>query len=174
LVSAFCFPISRTPYAVCFYPQCWLDLDWVFFQWIFYGPLFAIFLGALAKIWKAGIPFLFDFSRTVDAKNYIGYVFPTGINITYGGPAQIGIQKLSALNNGNYIDTFAEYVITLIMLWAVFFFPWWLLRIFRDYCCEGINAVKNVLMSMYDQQRSNNPKAPPPLTPVSPPQLEPR
>ncbi|MDO8610629.1 MAG: hypothetical protein Q7R95_08845, partial [bacterium] len=128
----------------------------VFFQWIFYGPLFALFLGGLATIWKSGIPFIFDFSRINTTK---GYIYPTAINILYGGPAQ----KLAVVNNGNYVDTFTEYVISLIMLWAVTFFPWWLLRIFRDYCCDGINAMKNILMSMYDQSRNPPPPAPGPV-----------
>lgn len=127
----------------------------VFFQWLFYGPLFALFLGALAKIWKAGIPFQFDFSRS---DTPAGYIYPTAINILYGGPSQ----KLAELNNGNYIDTFAEYIITLIMLWTVTFLPWWLLRIFRDYCCDGIYAMKNIMLSMYDQMRGT------PQTPPSP------
>lgn len=126
----------------------------VFFQWLFYGPLLALFLGATSTIWKNGIPFNFDFSRASISE---GYVYPTGINIVYGGPAQ-RIQgaisrPIGALNNGSYIDTFAEYVITLIMLWAVTFFPWWLLRIFRDYCCDGIYASRNILLAMYDQMR---------------------
>lgn len=129
----------------------------VFFQWVFYGPLFALFFGALATIWKYGIPFLFDFSR-VD--KVIGYVYPTTINILYGGPAQ---RPLTTLNNGNYVDTFAEYIITLIMLWAVTFFPWWLLRIFRDYCCDGIIAAKNILLSIYDQLRGGPPTPPGPI-----------
>lgn len=128
----------------------------VFFQWVFYGPLFALFFGALATIWKFGIPFLFDFSRVGKS---IGYIYPTAINILYGGPAQ----KLGVLNNGNYVDTFAEYVITLIMLWAVTFFPWWLLRIFRDYCCDGIIASKNILLSIYDQLRGGPPTLPGPI-----------
>lgn len=144
----------------------------VFFQWVFYGPLFALFLGALARIWSAGIPFTFDFSRTPDinladpanpligACKGIGYIYPSGINILYGGPAQ----KLSICNNGNYIDTFVEYIITLLMLMAVTFFPWWLLRIFRDYCCDGILAMKNILLSMYDQMRGG----PPPSTSPGP------
>lgn len=48
------------------------------------------------------------------------------------------------------------------MLWAVTFFPWWLLRIFRDYCCEGIYATKNILLSMYDQMRGGGPTPPGP------------
>ncbi|MEI6532421.1 MAG: hypothetical protein WCO06_01135 [Candidatus Roizmanbacteria bacterium] len=128
----------------------------VFFQWLLYGPLFALFFGALATIWKAGIPFSFVFGRVNSPE---GYVYPTGIIITYGGPSQV----LSATNNGNYVDTFSEYIISLIMLWAVIFFPWWLLRIFRDYCCDGIYAMKNILMAMYDNSRINpSPGAPSP------------
>src|SRR3989339_687030 len=111
----------------------------VFFQWVFYGPLLALFLGGLATIWKIGIPYVFDFSR---AGSIQGYIYPTAINILYGGP----VQKLAATNNGNYIDTFVEYIITLIMLLAVTIFPWFLLRTFQDYCCQGINAIKNLLL----------------------------
>ncbi|MFZ2206058.1 MAG: hypothetical protein WA061_03740 [Microgenomates group bacterium] len=136
----------------------------VFAQWVFYGPLFALFLGALTKIWQSGIPFPFDFSRATQVS---GYIYPTGINIVYGGPAQIGSQIIGALNNGNYVDTFVEYVISLIMLWAVIWFPWWLLRIFRDYCCDGIMAMKNVLMSMYDRMAPPPPKTPPPAPTAS-------
>lgn len=145
----------------------------VFFQWLFYGPLLALFLYANSSIWENGIPFRFNFSR---AGTPDGYVFPTGMIITYGGPAQrlagSGSQPIGALNNGNYIDTFAEYVITLIMLWAVTFFPWWLLRIFRDYCCEGIYAMKNIMLAMYDQMRGGPPKGPSPATPPTLPSLK--
>lgn len=134
----------------------------VFFQWLFYGPLFALFLGGLSSIWKAGIPFPFDFSRV---NSITGYIYPTATNIVFGGPAQVAAQKIGALNNGNYIDTFVEYVISLLMLLAVTFFPWWLLRIFRDYCCEGIEAAKNILMSMYDQMHGG-PTPSPSLSPV--------
>lgn len=134
----------------------------VFFQWVFYGPLFALFLGGLAQIWGAAshIPFVFDFSRT---NNYSGFIYPTTVNILYGGPAQ----TLSFVNSSNYVDTFAEYIISLLMLLAVVFFPWWLLRIFRDYCCDGISAMKNILMSMYDQIRSGQPPAIQPSAPSS-------
>lgn len=122
----------------------------VFFQWVFYGPLLALFLGGMASIWKYGIPFVFDFSRVDTAA---GYIYPTAINILYGGPAQ----KLSIANNGNYVDTYVEYIITLIMLWAVTIFPWWLLRIFRDYCCEGINAMKNMMLSTINPGKGGAP-----------------
>ena len=137
----------------------------VFFQWVFYGPLFALFLGGLAQIWKKGIPFPFNFART---NTFDGYVYPTAINIAYGGPGQEWTAVRPAYtNNGNYVDTFTEYIISLLMLWAVTFFPWWLLRIFRDYCCEGIYAMKNILMAMYDQMRSGPPPGPGPVpTPI--------
>lgn len=123
----------------------------VFFQWILYGPLLALFLGGLSSIWKYGIPFVFDFSRI---NTTAGYIYPTAINILYGGPAQkLGL----ATNNGNYVDTYVEYIITLIMLWAVTIFPWWLLRIYRDYCCEGINAMKNMMLANLNPGHPNGP-----------------
>lgn len=147
------FLIFVAPFAAILIPftfvrnVAWIWLG-VFLQWLMYGPLFAMFLSATAIIWKQGIPFLFNFTK-VD--KLIGYVYPTAINITYGGPAQ----HLSALNNGNYVDTFAEYIITLIMLWACIIFPWWLLRIFRDYCCDYLMAMKNILLNMYDEMRTS-------------------
>ena len=139
----------------------------VFFQWAFYGPLFALFLGAMAKIWASGIPFAFDFTRAkqsceppymaaasaaCDASQRV--VYPLAINILYGGPAQragglgSALSESGPINTSGYIDTFAEYVIALIMLWTVIILPWWLLRIFRDYCCDGIYAMRNILMNM--------------------------
>ncbi len=124
----------------------------VFFQWLFYGPLFGLFLGGLALIWNSPnhIPFRFVFSK---ANNPDSIVFPTAINILYSGPAN----KPQLFNSSNYVDTFAEYVISLIMLWVVILLPWLLLRIFRDYCCDGIYAMKNILLSMYDNMKSNPP-----------------
>ncbi len=130
----------------------------VFFQWVFYGPLMALFLGGLANIWNSApvhIPYVFDFSRV----HRMGeVVYPTSINILYGGPAQ----KLGIFNTSNYVDTFVEYIIGLMMLWTVIILPWFLLRIFRDYCCDGIYAMKNVLMAMYDTMRGPNPTPPGP------------
>ncbi|MBI4129755.1 hypothetical protein HY468_00395, partial [Candidatus Roizmanbacteria bacterium] len=100
-----------------------------FFRWLFYGPLVALFIAGTARIWKAGIPFTFDFSRI---NTQPGQVYPTAISILYGGPAQ----TLTQTNSANYVDTYAEYVIALIMLWAAILLPWLLLRIFRDYCCD--------------------------------------
>jgi hypothetical protein len=169
------FLLFVSPFLAILFPFVFIrNIGWVwigvFFQWLCYGPLFALFLGALNQMWKVGIPFTFNFSRVNDIK---GYVFPTALILTYGGPAQRGsVQAIGALNNGNYVDTFVEYVITLIMLWAVIFFPWWLLHIFRDYCCDGIYAMKNILLSMYDQMRgSPTPGSPSPQPPTLPSML---
>ena len=131
----------------------------VFFQWLFYGPLFALFLAALTRIWVSGIPYGFDFSRVNDDS---GQVYRTAINILWGGPAQ----TLSPGNSANYVDTYAEYFIALIMLWAAIILPWLLLRIFRDYCCSMIAAGTNTLSSIFDRLRQY--PVPPPPQPITP------
>jgi len=159
------FLIFVSPFLALLLPFVFIrNIGWiwigVFFQWLFYGPLLGLFIYALKVLWQNGIPFPFDFSR---AGTIAGYIFPTGTTILYGGPAQ----RLSVVNSINYIDTYAEYIISLIMLWATIFFPWWLLRIFRDYCCDGIYAARNILMSIYDQLRGGpTPQPSPSPSPV--------
>lgn len=126
-----------------------------FLQWLFYGPLVALFTTALSKIWKSGVPFNFDFSRINTA---IGQVYPTSINILYGGPAQ----ALSPTNTSNYVDTYAEYMIGLVMLWAAMLLPWFLLRIFRDYCCDVLKQNRAALMQIADKIRGGFPPSPTP------------
>jgi len=50
------------------------------------------------------------------------------------------------------------------MLWACIILPWWLLRIFRDYCCEVIAATNSTLTAIFDRIRQYPP--PPPPAPV--------
>ena len=154
------FLLVLSPFLVVLVPFVFIrntGLIWigVFFQWLFYGPLVAIFLGAITKIWVKGIPFPFDFSR---AGKVNGQIYKTSINILYGGPAQ----QLGPANSANYVDTFAEYVIALIMLWTAIVLPWLLLRIFRDYCCIAIAAGNATLTAIYDRLRQYPPSAPPP------------
>lgn len=134
----------------------------VFFQWLFYGPLVALFLAAITKIWIFGIPFTFDFSRVNQPS---GQVYKTAINILYGGPAQ----TITPGNSANYIDTYAEYVVALVMLWTAIILPWLLLRIFRDYCCAGIAQAGATLNAIFDRIRQYPPPSPmePTGTPVS-------
>src|SRR3989344_6017593 len=131
----------------------------VFFQWLFYGPICALFLATLTRIWVSGIPYSFDFSRVNKPS---GQVYRTAINILWGGPAQ----TLSPGNSANYVDTYAEYFIALVMLWACIILPWLLLRIFRDYCCAGIAAAGNTLGAIFDRLRQYPP--PPPSSPLGP------
>lgn len=96
-----------------------------FFRWLLYGPLFAIFLQGLVVLWRAGIPLAFDFSKAERGD----ITYPTAVNILLGGPKQIvGIN-----NSVNLSDTFAHYVIALLMLWVVVLLPFLLLKIFLDY-----------------------------------------
>jgi hypothetical protein len=112
---------------------------WVgeFFRWLFYAPLFALFLHGLVVLWRSPkLPLAFDFTThlpggpclaATDPSYYNCY--PTAINILLGGPGQtIGYQ-----NSVNLPDTFALYVVALIMLWVVILLPFLLLRIFLDY-----------------------------------------
>lgn len=145
----------------------------VFFQWLFYGPMVLLFLVSLTNIWSAGIPFAFEFQNRVNCTGAAvprpectktGQVYRTAINILYGGPAQ----TLSAGNSSNYIDTYAEYVISLVMLWASIILPWFLLRIFRDYCCELIAAGNAQLSGILDRMRQfPTPSPPPTIAPTS-------
>jgi hypothetical protein len=139
----------------------------VFFQWLFYGPMMALFLSGLVKIWETGIPYGFDWARRdlIQAGPGAGgedWVFPTVINILVGGPAQ----SLTTRNSLNFVDTYAEYMIALVMLWAVIFLPWLLLRIFRDYCCHSVRAAVQAqapaVWGLYDELRKwGGPSAPP-------------
>ena len=140
----------------------------VFLQWLFYGPLFTLFIGSIVKIWSQGIPYGFDFSRTPagltgnpDATTIQQALpFETSINILWGGPAQ----TLDQLNSANYIDTFAEYVVSIIMLWVAIMLPWLLLRIFRDYCCDILKQNQGTLKAIYGQLRSSTTPGKPPST----------
>lgn len=138
----------------------WLWIG-VFFQWLFYGPMMALFLSGLVRIWEVGIPYGFDWSRRDKPE---GQIFKTAINILVGGPAQ----TLTPTNSINYVDTYAEYVIALIMLWAVMLLPWWLLRCFREYCCHSVNRTLKsfgpAFWGTYDEIKKW--KKPPPEAPT--------
>jgi len=140
----------------------------VFFQWLFYGPLLAVFLAGLVRIWEFGIPFAFDWvldpkgiGRRGDCQ---GTPFKTATNLLYGGPAQ----TLGVCNSANYVDTYAEYLISLIMLWTVILLPWLLLRIFRDYCCDAFRSQESAVMALYNKLSGGlpPPPSPPPVKPT--------
>ncbi len=127
-----------------------------FFRWLMYAPLFAIFLAGLVSLWTSSIPLNFSnyLYKGTDDSNFTKYNyttndvkgkspselsalnpeyllerFPTAINIELGAPKQ----NVSLDNSVNYVETYAEYVVALIMLWIIIILPFILLQIFLDY-----------------------------------------
>jgi len=115
---------------------------WVgeFFRWLLYAPIFAIFLSGLVHLWSSnpGIPLKFNFNKPEE--------YPTAISILLGGPGQI----VSLTNSVNNPDTFALYVVALLMLWVVIILPFLLLQIFLDFLHDfsfGENTLLKQLVS---------------------------
>lgn len=133
------------PLLILFYPlknsaKIWLG---EFFRWLLYGPLFAIFLFGLVKLWQIYIPI--DTPKlpcerpySVDNKADLEYKYPTSVNILLGGPCQKLVpdsnkENVDLYNSLNNPDSFIQYVVALLMLWMVILMPFILLKIFLDY-----------------------------------------
>jgi len=129
-----------------------------FFRWLLYAPLFAIFLSGLVYVWRTGIPLQFAFSNSI--------VYPTAINILLGGPGQ----TLSLTNSVNNKESFALYIVALLMLWIVIILPFLLLQIFLDYLRTfslNDNAVVKQLLETGSSFISKPPSSPPGTPPSS-------
>lgn len=141
---------------------------WVgeFFRWLLYAPLFALFLHGLVKMWRDRIPLNFDFA-TAGKVPGTDIIYPTAINILLGGPGQqIGIN-----NSVNLRDTFALYVVALLMLWVVILLPFLLLQIFLDYL-NNVSITENpVYKRISTQGWFNKSFGSPPPAPGQPPQM---
>jgi hypothetical protein len=144
------------PLLLLYYPVRNTGKIWIgeFFRWLLYGPLFAIFLGGLVSLWRQGIPMNFNFDQ---AGKFREIIFPTAVNIVLAGPKQAATMT----NNMNLPDTFALYLVSLLMLWAVVIVPWILLRIFLDYA-QGFFSNSG---AAYLKLPNRNPKTPPPNVP---------
>jgi len=135
---------------------------WVgeFFRWLLYGPLFAIFLAGLVQIWRSDTNIPLKFAKNTEV------IYPTAINILLGGPQQI----LSLTNSVNNKDTFALYIVALLMLWVVIILPFLLLQIFLDYInslSEGEdNWLKQLTARGSSLMAKVNPSSPPPPQPL--------
>lgn len=131
-----------------------------FFRWLLYAPLFALFLHGLVNVWRSGIPMSFDFSKVGSA------VYPTAINILLGGPGQ----QIGVNNSVNLKDTFALYVVALLMLWVVILLPFLLLQIFLDYISNISIAESPVIKKITSNSWFNKAYGgqPPPGSPPSP------
>ena len=132
------------PILLLFYPVRNTGKIWIgeFFRWLMYAPLFAIFLNGLVYLWQHKIPLNF-----VNPNIGTAIEFPTAVNILLGGPQQF----VTPNNSVNLVETFALYVVSLIMLWIVILLPWILLQIFLDYASNfapGDTAVMKTLVNM--------------------------
>src|SRR3989344_5415229 len=102
-----------------------------FFRWLLYAPIFAVFLSGVVALWRAGsnitpgIPLNFEGIGDATTGKVL---YPTAVNILLGGPGQ----QLSITNSVNLPQTFALYVVALLMLWVVILLPFLLLQIFLD------------------------------------------
>ncbi len=139
---------------------------WVgeFFRWLLYAPLFALFLHGLVLMWRDRIPLNFDFTTPGNVPG-TDVTYPTAINIILGGPGQlIGIN-----NSVNLPDTFALYVVALLMLWVVILLPFLLLQIFLDYVGNMSIAENPVYKRISSQPWFTKSFGTPPPSPGQPP-----
>lgn len=144
------FPILLLYYPVRNTAKIWIG---EFFRWLLYAPLFAIFLNGLVFLWKNSIPLVFV---NANRDNPSQIVFPTAVNILLGGPREF----VTPTNSVNLIETFALYVVSLIMLWIVILLPWILLQIFLDYASNFAPGDTAVMKTLVNMATTN--KTPPP------------
>lgn len=139
-----------------------------FFRWTLYGPLFALLLAGLVSLWSSTIPlFTYQQNGSLVTKS-TQIIYPTVVNILLGGPGQ----AIGFTNTINLPETFALYMICLMMLWAVLILPFILLRIFLDYLFslslgEGMGAKQFLAISnsLFRRPPASGP-APLPLPPA--------
>ncbi len=131
-----------------------------FFRWLLYAPLFALFLHGLVNVWRIGIPMSFDF------KDVGTQFYPTAINILLGGPGQ----EIGFNNSVNLKDTFALYVVALLMLWVVILLPFLLLQIFLDYLSNFSISESPVVKRITSNSWFNRAYGGTPPAPGQPPQ----
>lgn len=153
------FPILLLYYPVRNTAKIWIG---EFFRWLMYAPLFAVFLSGLVSVWKSPrLPLIFDFTNVGKS-----FVYPTATNVLLGGPGQV----VTAENNLNTPDTFALYVVALIMLWVVILLPFILLQIFLDYLNNFSFTDSPAMQKLINTSYLLLNKTPPsPTTPVPPP-----
>ena len=138
------------PLLLLYYPVRNTGKIWIgeFFRWLLYAPLFAMFLNGLVYMWRQQIPLLFIPPQGTGAVNDVNQIiYPTAVNILLGGPKQF----VTPNNSVNLTETFALYVVALIMLWVVILLPWILLQIFLDYASNfspGESAVMKTLVNL--------------------------
>lgn len=132
-----------------------------FARWLLYAPIFAILLKGLIELWRSNFLTGFNFINADSSRTY-----PTAINILLGSPGQV-VDITNSVANPN---SFAQYVLALLMLWIVMLLPFILLRIFLDYAMSfsvnNSSLIKQLVGStpLLNRLASIGP-IPPPTTP---------
>lgn len=145
-----------------------------FFRWLLYGPLFAVLLAGVVSLWRTEIP-LFSYNtdgtikttteRTKSLEAGRDTIYPTAVNILLGGPRQ----RITDKNSINLPETFALYVVSLIMLWVVIILPFILLKIFLDYMFSISIQDGSTIRQIMSMTTSFLKPPPPPVAPSSSP-----
>lgn len=156
------------PLLLLYYPVRNTAKIWIgeFFRWVLYAPLFAIFLAGLVQLWRSetNIPLNFDLPDGPAGE----VIYPTATSILIGGPQMV----LSLKNSANNVETFALYLVALLMLWMVILLPWVLLQIFLEYAMNYNYAESPAFKGLMGW--ANRSKQPPPAVPPgSPPPRKP-
>lgn len=153
------------PLLLLYYPVRNTGKIWIgeFFRWLLYAPLFAIFLAGLVRLWRSdnNIPLNFDLPTGAVSQE----IYPTATSILIGGPQMV----LSLKNSANNVETFALYLVALLMLWMVILLPWVLLQIFLEYAMSYNYAESPMFKGLMGwANRAKKPPAVPPSTPPPP------
>lgn len=166
-----------------------------FFRWLFLGPLFALFLTAVPYIWQktsvnvsntyvgqnareSGVPIEINTNvlRGSGTEQTANNVYQSGTNLLLTPPknTNLSLTDQDVVTNGNNLtetDTYARYLIALMMIWGAILLPFLLLRIISGFSVEIGKSVSNIWNKSAAQQYINSVQtkiSPPPVRPVSP------
>lgn len=166
-----------------------------FFRWLLLGPLFALFLTSIPYMWSktnisvkdvypgqkaqnSGVPLEVQkeiLSPSGAGEKTTGNVYESGTNIILAPPGNKNpdIQKDSNIASGNNLsetDTYARWIVALLMIWGAIILPFMLLRIVMGFSVEVGKSISNVFNNSQAAQYINSIRkavAPPPQ-PVGP------
>lgn len=165
-----------------------------FFRWLLLGPLFALFLTAVPYMWSktnisvqniypgqkatnSSIPL--EINKTIlspagGSGKTSGNVYESGTNIILSPPGNSNpdIQKDNVISSGNNLsetDTYARWIVALLMIWGAIILPFMLLRIIMGFSVEVSKGISNIFGGSQAAQYISNWKkviTPPPPTPL--------
>lgn len=151
-----------------------------FFRWLFLGPLFALFLTAVPYIWQktsvnvantyvgqnaheSGVPIEINTNvlRGRGTEQTANNVYQSGTNLLLTPPknTNLSLTDQDVVTNGNNLtetDTYARYIIALMMIWGAILLPFLLLRIISGFSVEIGKSVSNIWNKSAAQQYINS------------------